>query len=160
MISLAHNIIPSSAWDYSVSAEMKMEDPKSFGQSFSSDELDQAAVLSISDKGLRQAKELGNEFSRIQKFLTRGVQLSVEATDDDLTQLDKQTIHHEIQKIRQEINYLYSNPDSDGFDALGSSIDMTGDLVSHARDNILTQASDAFMAQATSDYNSVFALLQ
>lgn len=133
-----------------------------------------AATLSISNDGIRrlnserdgvvrkkedESAEAKNVLARIQKYMSRSLQLEHEAAEENLTMADKQTIENEINKITLVVNNLSDSSNSEMTKLMENSIQLYGDVVTHSRENILTNAQDALVAQAQISNMDALALL-
>ncbi len=103
--------------------------------------------------------DVENVLARIQKYMSRSLQLEQESQDTKLTQAQRRTIQNEINKINLVVNNLSSNSSMDVTELMANSIQMDGDLVNHSSRNILNNAADAIYAQGAVRNADALALL-
>jgi len=129
---------------------------------------EEAATLEISKEGIRRLSvneteqeedDVENVLARIQKYMSRSLQLEQESQDKELTQAQRRTIQNEINKINLVVNNLSSTNAMDVTELMANTIQMNGDLVNHSSRNILSNAADAIYAQGTVSNLDALALL-
>lgn len=129
---------------------------------------EEAATLEISKEGIRRLSvneteqeedDVENVLARIQKYMSRSLQLEQESQDKELTQAQRRTIQNEINKINLVVNNLSSTNAMDVTELMANTIQMNGDLVNHSSRNILNNAADAIYAQGTVSNMDALALL-
>lgn len=103
--------------------------------------------------------DVENVLARIQKYMSRSLQLEQESQDKELTQAQRRTIQNEINKINLVVNNLSSTNAMDVTELMANTIQMNGDLVNHSSRNILSNAADAIYAQGTVSNMDALALL-
>lgn len=142
---------------YNSAAERKDFEETAVALSISSDGYRRLAQETAKNKDVVRVKEtkddVNNVYARIQKYMNRSLQLENEASDKNISQVDKLTIQKEINKITLVVNNLSNSSEMDATSLMENQIKLVGDLVNHKTENIsLSTENKAFAKFANEEH--------